>query len=82
MSRSTPAPSCRAARVIGNGCEIGPDTRLVDCVVADDCVIENSVGRDAEIGAGARRRPVRTSSEGSSVAAGQTTGSFYTAVVD
>ena len=32
-SRSTRARSCRATRSIGDGCEIGPDTRLVDCVV-------------------------------------------------
>ena len=32
-SPCSPARSCRAARVVGDGAEIGPDTRLVDCVV-------------------------------------------------
>ncbi len=67
---------------VGNGCEIGPDARLVDCVVAQDCVVENSVGRDAEIGRGAHVGPYAHLPSGSSVAAGATTGSFYTAPVD
>ena len=45
--------------VVGAGAEIGPDTRLVDCVVGAGAVVENTVGRDAEIGDGRRRRPVR-----------------------
>ena len=32
-SPSSPARSSRAARVVGAGAEIGPDTRLVDCIV-------------------------------------------------
>ena len=67
---------------IGNGCEIGPDTRLIDCMIADDAVIENSVGRDAEVGAGAHVGPYAHLPSGSSIAAGRTTGSFYTAIVD
>ena len=67
---------------VGNGCEIGPDSRLVDCVVSADCAIENSVGRDAEIGAGAHVGPYAHLPAGSAVAAGQTTGAFYTASVD
>ena len=67
---------------VGNGCEIGPDSRLVDCAVSNDCVIENSVGRDAEIGAGAHVGPYAHLPPGSAVAAGQTTGAFYTAPVD
>ncbi len=68
--------------VIGNGCELGPDVRLVDCMVAQGCVIENTVGRDAEVGEGARVGPFAHLPMGSSVEAGQVTGAFYTAEVD
>jgi bifunctional UDP-N-acetylglucosamine pyrophosphorylase/glucosamine-1-phosphate N-acetyltransferase len=67
--------------VIGDGCEIGPDVRLNDCRVAADCAIEHTVGDDAEVGAGARVGPFAHLPPGSSVAAGVTTGAFYTAPV-
>ena len=65
-SRSSPARSSRAACVIGAGAEIGPDTRLVDCVVGAGAVVEKTVGRDAEIGDG---RPSSARSPCSSPAA-------------
>ena len=43
-SRSSPARSCRARCVIGAGAELGPDTRLVDCVVGAGAVVEQTVG--------------------------------------
>ena len=48
--------------VIGQGAEIGPDTRLIDCLVGAGAVIEKTVGRDAEVGAGARVAPLSPSS--------------------
>jgi bifunctional UDP-N-acetylglucosamine pyrophosphorylase / glucosamine-1-phosphate N-acetyltransferase len=66
--------------VIGNGCEIGPDTRLVDCTVEDDVVIENSVCRQAVIGTGAHVGPYAVLGDGSKVAPGSDTGAFYTGV--
>ncbi len=77
-----PGTILQGQTVIGSGCEIGPDARLVDCVVAPDCVIENSVGRDAEIGGGAHVGPYAHLPAGSSVAAGEVTGAFYTARAD
>jgi len=65
--------------VIGDGCEIGPDTRLVDCRVGDECTVEQTVGHDAEIGPGAHVGPYAHLPVGSAVAAGATTGAFYTA---
>ena len=53
--------------MIGDGCEIGPDTRLVDCVVGDGAVVENTVGRDSEIGDGAHVGRTPTCAPGSSV---------------
>jgi bifunctional UDP-N-acetylglucosamine pyrophosphorylase / glucosamine-1-phosphate N-acetyltransferase len=65
---------------IGDGCEIGPDARLVDCVVGPGAVVENAVGRDAEIGEGAHVGPYAALPAGTHVTAGQRTGAFYTGV--
>ena len=67
---------------IADGCEIGPDTRLADCAVGAGSVVENTVGRDSEIGAGARVGPFAHLRPGSSVPAGAVTGAFYTAHTD
>jgi len=74
-----PGTILQGTTVIGDGSEIGPDTRLVDCVVAADCVVENSVGHECEIGDHARVGPYAHLPPGSSVAAGARTGAFYTA---
>lgn len=66
---------------IGDGCEIGPDVRLTDCRVAPDCLVQNTVGSDSEVGAGATVGPFAHLPAGSAVAAGATTGAFYTAPV-
>lgn len=68
--------------VVGDGCELGPDTRLDDCTVGDGAVVEHTVGRDSEIGAGAQVGPYAFLPPGSSVAAGSVTGAFYTARAD
>ena len=65
--------------VIGDGCDIGPDTRLVDCRVGAGSTVEQTVGHDAEVGEGAHVGPYAHLPVGSSVAAGVTTGAFYTA---
>ncbi|MFM2072990.1 MAG: putative bifunctional protein GlmU [Actinomycetota bacterium] len=67
--------------VIGDGCEIGPDVRLSDCTVADECIVQNTVGLESEIGTGAHVGPYAYLPAGSSVAAGAVTGAFYTAPV-
>lgn len=36
--------------VIGQNSQIGPSTRLTDCHIGSDCVVENSVGRGAVVG--------------------------------
>jgi bifunctional UDP-N-acetylglucosamine pyrophosphorylase/glucosamine-1-phosphate N-acetyltransferase len=68
--------------VIGDGCEIGPDTRLVDCVVGSRAVVENSVGRDSEIGDDAHVGPYAYLAPGTSVPCFASTGAFYTAPAD
>ncbi len=51
-----PGTMLQGSTVIGDGCEIGPDTRLVDCAVGSDAAVEHAVGHDAEVGSGGRRR--------------------------
>ncbi|MGI9119701.1 MAG: bifunctional UDP-N-acetylglucosamine diphosphorylase/glucosamine-1-phosphate N-acetyltransferase GlmU [Acidimicrobiales bacterium] len=55
---------------VAEGAEIGPDTRLVDCVVGAGAVVAHSVGIDAEIGAGARVGPFAHLVPGTVVPAG------------
>lgn len=67
---------------VGAGAEIGPNTRLVDCSVGDGAVVENSVCRQADIGADSRVGPFAVLSPGASVAPGTVTGPFYNAGVE
>jgi bifunctional UDP-N-acetylglucosamine pyrophosphorylase/glucosamine-1-phosphate N-acetyltransferase len=64
---------------VGEGCEIGPDTRLVDCTVGSECVVEQTTGRSAEIGDRARVGPYAALGPGSVVPSDAVTGPFYTA---
>jgi bifunctional UDP-N-acetylglucosamine pyrophosphorylase/glucosamine-1-phosphate N-acetyltransferase len=64
---------------VGARTEIGPDTRLVDCVVGSDAVVEKTVARDAEIGDGAHVGPFAVLGPGAQVPGGTRTGPFYTA---
>jgi bifunctional UDP-N-acetylglucosamine pyrophosphorylase / glucosamine-1-phosphate N-acetyltransferase len=61
---------------IGAGCEIGPDTRIIDSVVEDGCVVENSVVRKSIIGAGAHVGPYASLAEGAKIMPGAITGPF------
>jgi len=74
-----PGTILQGSTVIGDACEIGPDTRLVDCAVGDEAVVEHTVGHDAEVGPGAVVGPYAHLPSGSSVTANSTTGAFYTA---
>ncbi len=68
--------------VIGEGSEIGPDTRLVDCVVGTRSVVEMTNGRDAVVGDDCHVGPFAALEPGSSVPSGTRTGPFYTASGD
>jgi len=77
-----PGTILQGSTTIADGCEVGPDTRLVDCTVGAGSVVENTVGRDSEVGAGARVGPFANLPAGSAVPAGTVTGGFYTASTD
>ena len=63
--------------VIESGAEIGPDSRLVDCVVRQGAVVEQSVGRLADIGPDARVGPFAALNPGCRLPAGTVTGPFF-----
>jgi bifunctional UDP-N-acetylglucosamine pyrophosphorylase/glucosamine-1-phosphate N-acetyltransferase len=73
-----PGTLLQGATVIGPGCEIGPDARLVDTVVGAGAIVENCVTRSAEIGDGAHLGAYSVLEPGDRVPAGVRTGPFYT----
>jgi bifunctional UDP-N-acetylglucosamine pyrophosphorylase/glucosamine-1-phosphate N-acetyltransferase len=74
-----PGTILQGRTVVGERAEIGPDTRLVDCVVGSDARVEHSSGRDAEVGEAALVGPFAVLVPGDQVAPGAVTGPFYTA---
>ncbi len=74
-----PGAILQGSTIVGAGAQIGPDTRLVDCVVGDGAVVEQTVARQAEIGDDARVGPFAALSPGSRVAPGTVTGPFFAA---
>ena len=74
-----PGTILQGSCTIGAGAELGPNTRLVDCVVGAGSVVENTVGRDAEVGEDAHLGPFAVLEPGSSVPDGARPGPFYTA---
>jgi len=73
-----PGTMLQGRTVVGTGCDIGPDARLVDCVVGDASVVEACVARDSEIGDHTHVGPYAVLPPGSVVASGERTGPFYT----
>lgn len=65
--------------VIGDGCEIGPDTRLDRCTVGKEAVIEKTMARLATIGDTCRVGPFAVIEPGSELPDGTVTGPFYAA---
>ncbi len=72
-----PGTVLQGRTVVEEGAEVGPDTRLVDCTVGRGAVVEQTVGRLAEIGAGAVVGPFASLAKGSRVAPGVVTGPFF-----
>ncbi len=74
-----PGTLLQGRTVVGDGCEIGPNTRLVDCAVGARATVQNTVGVEAEIGPDAVVGPFAYLEPGASVGPGERTGPFYTA---
>jgi bifunctional UDP-N-acetylglucosamine pyrophosphorylase/glucosamine-1-phosphate N-acetyltransferase len=67
---------------IGDGTEIGPNTRLVDCMVGAGAVVESTTARQAKIGDGSHVGPYAVLEPGADVAADHHTGPFYNSSAD
>lgn len=76
-----PGTMLQGDTVIGDGSDLGPDTRLDSCVVGTGCTVVNTVGVDASIGDGAHVGPFAHLAPGAAVVSGAVTGPFYTAPV-
>jgi bifunctional UDP-N-acetylglucosamine pyrophosphorylase / glucosamine-1-phosphate N-acetyltransferase len=78
-----PGTLLQGQTVIGSGAEIGPDTRLIDCLVGDGAVVEQTVARSASIGAGSVVGPFAALGPGGVVQPGVRTGPHWSSgVVD
>ena len=73
-----PGTMLQGDTVVGDGCEIGPQTRLTDCTVGDGVRIEQTTARESTIGDGAEVGPYAFLAPGSTVIPGAVTGAFYT----
>jgi bifunctional UDP-N-acetylglucosamine pyrophosphorylase/glucosamine-1-phosphate N-acetyltransferase len=65
--------------VVGARAHLGPNVRLVSCVIGEGAWVEQVTGHDAEVGANAIVGPFAVLEPGSYVPEGSTTGPFYTA---
>jgi bifunctional UDP-N-acetylglucosamine pyrophosphorylase/glucosamine-1-phosphate N-acetyltransferase len=74
-----PGAILQGRTTIGEGVEIGPGCRLVDCTVGEHTTLEHTVGRLSEIGADCEVGPYAVLEAGSRIPPGTRTGPFYTA---
>jgi bifunctional UDP-N-acetylglucosamine pyrophosphorylase/glucosamine-1-phosphate N-acetyltransferase len=74
-----PGVVLQGATVVGEATEIGPGTRLVDCVVGDRTHIESTVARDADIGDDCVVGPFAALGPGAVIPSGTRTGPHYAA---
>jgi bifunctional UDP-N-acetylglucosamine pyrophosphorylase/glucosamine-1-phosphate N-acetyltransferase len=72
-----PGTLLQGSTVIATGCEIGPNSHLVDCVVGERATVANSVAHSAEIGSEAVVGPYATILPGGRVAPGAVTGPYF-----
>ena len=77
-----PGTILQGSTTVGEGCEIGPDTRLVDTVVGAGSRVEKTTAERAVIGADCRVGPFAALAPGSEIPATTVTGPFYTAGTD
>jgi bifunctional UDP-N-acetylglucosamine pyrophosphorylase/glucosamine-1-phosphate N-acetyltransferase len=73
-----PGAMLQGRTIVGPGSEIGPECRLVDCIVGPGAMLDHTIAHDAEIGEGARVGPYAVLPPGSVIPAWSVTGPFYT----
>jgi bifunctional UDP-N-acetylglucosamine pyrophosphorylase/glucosamine-1-phosphate N-acetyltransferase len=73
-----PGTILQGRTTIGEGVEIGPGCRLVDCTIGEHTVLEHTVARLADVGADCVVGPYAVLEPGTHVASGTRTGPFFT----
>ncbi len=73
-----PGAILQGRTTVGEGVEIGPGCRLVDCTVGEHTTLEHTVARLAQIGADCAIGPYAVLEPGAEVSPGTRTGPFYT----
>jgi bifunctional UDP-N-acetylglucosamine pyrophosphorylase/glucosamine-1-phosphate N-acetyltransferase len=73
-----PGTILRGTTAVGDRCEIGPNTQLIDCTVGADATVSTTVALSAVIGERSIVGPFASLGPGSRVANGLETGAFYT----
>ncbi len=71
-----PGTMLQGRTVVGEGAELGPNTRIVDGIVGADAVVTRTTAIGAEIGAGATVGPYVVLDEGATVSPGETVPAF------
>ncbi len=74
-----PGTMLQGATVVGDRSRIGPNTRLVECRVGNDCVVEMTSARSAVIGDDCVVGPFAELRAGSVIEEATVTGAFYAA---
>jgi bifunctional UDP-N-acetylglucosamine pyrophosphorylase/glucosamine-1-phosphate N-acetyltransferase len=77
-----PGTLLQGRTIVGVGCEIGPNSHLVDTVVGERATVSNSVARSAEIGADAIVGPFAALLPGARVAPDTRTGACFIGTSD
>jgi len=72
-----PGTILQGRTTIGSGCDIGPNTRLVDCTVGDNCRIDTAVAHESTIGNQSTIGPYAFLASGTTTVEGSQTGAFY-----
>jgi bifunctional UDP-N-acetylglucosamine pyrophosphorylase/glucosamine-1-phosphate N-acetyltransferase len=74
-----PGAILQGRTAIGQGVEIGPGCRLVDCTIGEHTTLQHTIGHLSEVGADCEVGPYAVLEPGSRIASGTRTGPFYTA---
>ncbi|MFV0260342.1 MAG: NTP transferase domain-containing protein [Acidimicrobiales bacterium] len=72
-----PGTFLQGTTTIGDGCELGPDTRLDGCSIGANVIMEQTTARLAAVGDDCRVGPYAVLAPGTHLGAGTVTGAFY-----
>ena len=77
-----PGTILQGRTTIGSGCDIGPNTRLIDCTVGDHCRIDTTIAHESTLGTDSDIGPYAFLAPGTQITGGTRTGAFYDSTRD